>query len=144
MKKLLLLLPMLWLISSCTPEPQPIEYGADMCEFCKMSIVDAQHAAELVTSKAKVFKFDAIECMINFSKEKKDMKYAFQLVNDYTKPKALVDAEKSYFLISEKLQSPMGANLTAFGNKKDAQEMLQAKGGKLYTWTNLLDHFEKE
>ena len=29
-----------------------------------MTIVDRQHAAEAVTSKGKVFKFDAIECMV--------------------------------------------------------------------------------
>ena len=46
MKKIFLLLSLLWLISSCTPTPEPIEYGADMCDFCKMSIVDAQHGAE--------------------------------------------------------------------------------------------------
>ena len=140
MRKLLLLLNLLWLLASCTPQPQPIEYGSDMCHFCKMSIVDAQHAAQLVTTKAKVFNFDAIECMLNFSKQKKEDTYAFQMVNNYTVPKDLVNAAESYFLISEKLPSPMGANLTAFGTEKEAQEMLNLKGGKIYNWTELQSH----
>lgn len=143
MKKLSLLLSMLWLISSCTPTPEPIEYGSDMCDFCKMNIVDAQHGAELVTSKGKVYKFDAIECLIGYSKEKKDTQYAFELVNDYSSPKELIDAKQSTFLISKNLSSPMGANLTAFGNKQNAEEMLGAKGGKLFSWTELKTHFEK-
>ena len=135
---------MLWLISSCTPTPEPIEYGSDMCDFCKMSIVDAQHGAELVSSKGKVFKFDAIECLIGYSKEKKDTQFAFELVNDYSAPKELIEAKQSTFLISENLSSPMGANLTAFGDKKNAEEMLSAKGGKLFSWSELNDHFNKQ
>lgn len=134
---------MLWLVSSCTPTPEPIEYGSDMCDFCKMSIVDAQHGAELVSSKGKVFKFDAIECLIGFSKEKKDTQFAFELVNDYSSPKKLIEAKQSTFLISENLSSPMGANLTAFGDKKNAEEMLATKGGKLFSWTELNEHFNK-
>ena len=144
MKKLSLLLSMLWLISSCTPTPESIEYGSDMCDFCKMSIVDAQHGAELVSSKGKVFKFDAIECLIGYSKEKEGTQFAFELVNDYSTPKELIDAKQSTFLISENLSSPMGANLTAFGNKKNAEEMLKAKGGKLFSWSELNNHFQKE
>lgn len=134
---------MLWLISSCTPTPEPIEYGSDMCDFCKMSIVDAQHGAELVTSKGKVYKFDAIECLIGYSKDQNDTQYVFELVNDYSAPKELIEAKQSTFLISENLSSPMGANLTAFGNKKNAEEMLMAKGGKLFSWTELNNHFKK-
>jgi copper chaperone NosL len=135
---------MLWLISSCTPTPEPIEYGSDMCDFCKMSIVDIQHGAELVTSKGKVFKFDAIECLIGYSKEKKDTQYAFELVNDYSSPKELIEAKQSIFLISKNLTSPMGANLTAFGNHENAKKMLGAKGGKLFNWSELNSHFDKQ
>ena len=34
-----------------------------------MTIVDKVHAAEIVTQKGKVYKFDATECMINFMDE---------------------------------------------------------------------------
>ena len=53
-------------ISACTVEPQPIQYGRDNCAFCKMTIVDGRYGSELVSSKGKVFKFDAVECLINF------------------------------------------------------------------------------
>lgn len=56
---------MYMLLSACTPKAQSITYGADMCHFCKMNIVDVQHASEIVTKKGKVFKYDAIECMLN-------------------------------------------------------------------------------
>jgi copper chaperone NosL len=54
------------LLLACNPESQPINYGADMCEFCRMSIVDQRFGSEIVTQKGKVYKFDAVECMINY------------------------------------------------------------------------------
>src|SRR5690606_37339040 len=95
MKNLLLLSISALMISSCTPKPEPIEYGSDICHFCKMTIVDQQHAAELVSTKGKVFKFDAIECMLNFEKESTDTEFALHLVNVYDQPKLLNDAGKS-------------------------------------------------
>ena len=66
MKSLTSLVLIISLLSACTPAPKPIEYGSDMCHYCKMTIMDKQHAAELVTDKGKVFPFDAIECMIHY------------------------------------------------------------------------------
>lgn len=125
------------LLSACTPSPKDIEYGHDVCHYCKMTIMDAQHAAEAVTDKGKVYKFDAIECMVNFELENKDKEYAFLLVNDYNRPKKLIDARSSYFLVSQNIPSPMGAFLTAFENEKAASETKEKKGGEIYDWDSL-------
>ena len=140
---LLLLLPML-ILSSCTPEPEAIEYGYDMCHYCKMTIMDQQHAAEAVTDKCKVYKFDAIECMANFAAENKDMSFALLLVNDYMNPKKLIDAHSSHYLISQSLPSPMGAFLTAFDSEKNAKAMQETKGGEIYDWQSLKNHMMEE
>lgn len=131
MKKLL---PLLVLLAACQPTPKPIEYGSDACDFCKMTIVDAQHGAEAVTSKGKVFQFDAIECLTNFIEQHQDKQFAFLLVNDYHSPKELIDAKTSHYLISQNLPSPMGAYLTAFREKSAALEMQKAKGGEVFDW----------
>ena len=60
---------LLLLVFSCNVSPKPIDYGSDGCHFCKMTIVDKVHAAEIVTKKGKVYMFDATECMINFRKD---------------------------------------------------------------------------
>lgn len=119
---------------SCEIGPEPIHYGEDGCEYCKMTIVDRQHAAELVTSKGKVYKFDAIECMVNFRKDHKDIQYALYLVTDFSNPGELVDATISTFLISENISSPMGANLSAFYDESAAREIQSTHGGEIYDW----------
>ncbi|MDH5605047.1 MAG: hypothetical protein OEY51_13950, partial [Cyclobacteriaceae bacterium] len=50
---------------SCTPKPEEIKYGEDLCHFCSMAIVDDKFSAQYVTKKGRAYKFDAIECMIH-------------------------------------------------------------------------------
>lgn len=131
------------LFISCSVSPQAIDYGNDGCHFCQMTIVDKVHAAEVVTKKGKVYKFDASECMVNFLKEFEASKIALFLSNNYTEPEVLIDATNATFLISENIPSPMGAYLSAFKNKEDAKRIQAKKGGELYTWDELLKHLSK-
>ncbi len=102
-----------------------------------MSIVDQQHAAELVTGKGKVFKFDAIECMVDYLKANETTIYAYYLVRDFNQPAEWQDALTSHYLISEAIPSPMGANLSAFKDEKSAAEIRDQKGGEVYNWEAL-------
>ena len=54
------------LISACSKGPQPINYGEDECEFCKMMVMDKRYGAELVTDKGKIYFFDSIECLVGY------------------------------------------------------------------------------
>jgi copper chaperone NosL len=132
------IIALLFLFLSCNVSPKPIDYGSDGCFFCKMTIVDKLHAAEIVTKKGKVYKFDATECMVNFLNEFDQSEIEFYLSNNYTDPGALIDATKATFLISENISSPMGAYLTAFKNKTDAEKAQSEKGGALYSWDTLV------
>lgn len=129
-------------LASCTIAPQAIEYGKDSCHYCKMTIVDKVHAAEVVTKKGKVYTFDATECMVNFMKEFDLDQIELFLSNNYTKPETLIDATKATFLISKNIPSPMGAYLSAFKNKTDALKIQHEHGGILYSWDELLMHLE--
>ncbi|MGZ0015570.1 nitrous oxide reductase accessory protein NosL [Yeosuana sp. AK3] len=134
------LIALLLLLCSCNASPQAINYGSDGCHFCKMTIVDKIHAAEMVTKKGKVYKFDATECMINFLNDFDENEVKLYLTNHYQNPEALIDATQATFLISKKIPSPMGAFLSAFKNKGDAVKTQTEKGGTLYTWSELLTH----
>ena len=133
---------LLLLVFSCNVSPKPIDYGSDGCHFCKMTIVDKVHAAEIVTKKGKVYMFDATECMINFRKDFNTSEIELYLSNNYTEPEALIDATEATFLISKNIPSPMGAFLSAFKNEADAKEFQAEKGGDLYTWEELLAKFK--
>lgn len=125
------------LLLSCTPAAEPIAYGEDMCSHCKMAIVDAHFAAEVVTQKGKVYKFDAIECMMDFLAIKQSDKMALVLVHDYENPKDWQAATRCNYLISKELPSPMGAGLSAWTSKGSAAAMQTLKGGSLLDWGSL-------
>ena len=136
------LLGFLMLLLSCNVKPQAIDYGNDGCHFCKMTIVDKVHAAEVVTKKGKIYKFDATECMIHFMDEFDTSQIALYLSNNYLAPETLIDSKEATFLISKNIPSPMGAYLSAFKTKNEAVKMQEKKGGNIYTWEELLAHFK--
>lgn len=136
------MLLLLLVLQSCSISPKPISYGDDVCQYCSMTIIDAQHAAELVTDKGKAFKFDAVECMLNYKLEAKKTGVAMHLCNHYTKPGELIEAENATYLISEGLPSPMGAFLTAFKTEEEALEAQKKHGGIIYSWTALNKHWD--
>lgn len=141
--KTLLIFLLLLTFFSCNVGPKPINYGSDGCHFCKMTIVDKVHAAEVVTKKGKVYKFDATECMVNFLDEFDTSKINLYLSNNYTKAETLIDATQATFLISKNIPSPMGAFLSAFKSEEEAKKFQTEKGGNLYTWIELLAHLKK-
>ena len=102
-----------------------------------MTIVDRQHAAELVTHKGKVYKFDAAECMINSLSEMDPESIALFLVTDYSVPEQLIDAKTATFIISPEIPSPMRANLSALQSKEKAISLQNSKQGSLYTWEEI-------
>jgi len=132
----------LLIMVSCQVSPKLIDYGSDGCHFCSMTIVDRQHAAEIVTKKGKAFKFDAIECMVNHLKDIDIASVELFLVNDYQAPGELIDAKKSTFLISKEIPSPMGEYLSAFPTRKEAENIEIENKGKLYSWEELLTKFK--
>ncbi|WGF91614.1 nitrous oxide reductase accessory protein NosL [Aequorivita marisscotiae] len=141
--KIIQLLVILVLFTACTVKPQPINYGSDVCHYCNMTIVDKQHASQMVTAKGKAFKYDAIECMVHsLQDEFKDTEMAHQLVADFYQPGELINATEASYLVSEQLQSPMGANLSAFKNTENGQKALEEFSGKIYTWKEIQEYLK--
>lgn len=130
------------ILTGCSSGPQPISYGQDACVFCKMTIVDKQHAAQVVTKTGKAFKYDAIECMLNDLKEWEHPEVIHYLVSDYTNPGILADATSAHYLISESIPSPMGEFLTAFENENDRMETMKDVSGQSLNWSELKTEFD--
>lgn len=144
MKKLGLLIFIVTLIS-CNPKQREIVYAEDDCIRCKMKLMDNRYGCEIVTSKGKIYTFDAIECMIPYLKrsEFKENSPAFILITPYTKPGTLFDAKAAFYLRSAKLPSPMGAFLTAFDDKQIALDFQTKNGGTIYSWEELYTNFSE-
>lgn len=142
MKRLFTFLILSCLVLACTPKQEAIAYGENDCSFCKMTIVDKIHGAEFVTTKGKVYKYDAVECMVRTLIDWEGPEIELYLVNHFETPAELIDARKATFLISKELPSPMGGFLTAFKTDGAAQNALAEYGGVLYNWEELLAEYK--
>jgi len=132
-----------FLLCSCSVRPQEIYYGQDACHFCSMTIVDKQHAAQIVTNKGKVYKFDAVECMVDHLSDN-TTPIAHYLVTDYNQPERLINAKTATFIISPNIPSPMSANLSALSSLEEGQIIKTSKEGDLYSWDELLIEINKK
>ena len=128
-------------LASCSSEPEPINYGHDECEFCRMQITDNKYGAELVTDKGKIYKFDSIECMIEFSLVKNTLGDTNNklLITDFNNPDNFIDARNSVYVMNDKFRSPMGLNVTAFNGEERVQKFISENGGEKLSWVEVIE-----
>jgi len=124
---------------SCSKESEPINYGTDQCDHCRMTIMDKKFGAEIITKKGKAIKFDAFECMINYLLENKinesDVEKYYCV--DYSEPAKLFDAKEMSYLVSPKIKSPMGENISAYSGKETAEGYFKNNGGEIFSWEGI-------
>ena len=141
MKHFILITFISGLLISCNVGPQPIEYGTDACHFCNMTIVDRHHASQIITTKGKAYKYDAIECMVHsLHDDLKDTEIALYLTTNFRQPGELMDAKMASYLVSDQISSPMGANLSAFDSEISAQTVQEKFTGKVFSWEEIQNH----
>ena len=139
MKPYIIYLIPLMLLFACQVEPEPIAFGKDACEHCRMLIMDPKFGAEIVTEKGRIYKFDDVNCKRNFiavnGLSEENIKY--NLVIDFSEPQTLINADRAFYVRSEEIKSPMGSQIAAFNSAEAAQQMLSRwNGGKI------LDYFQ--
>ncbi len=128
----------------CTPKPEPLAFGQDACHTCKMTLMDNKFGCELVTKKGKVYKFDDMNCMLNFyhSGYEDPQNFEFALVIDFANPGKLLDARQSWYVKSETIRSPMGSGIAAFETEEVLQNHNQQWKGILMSWGEVNTQFK--
>lgn len=123
------------LIASCSAGPEPIRPGKDACDFCKMTIAEEKFAAEIVTTKGKVLKFDDLSCGLRHISKGKiseaDVREFY--VSDFM-GSGLIPAASAFYFSSPDWRSPMNGNIAAFKSESDMRSMTSMMQGKAMTW----------
>ena len=128
-------------VVGCGSNPEPINYGHDECDFCRMLITDNRYGAELITDKGKVFKFDEAGCMIEYAIVKNfigDESQKF-LVTDFAAPESFINAPNAFYVKNDNFRSPMGLNLSAFDSEISRQKFVSESGGSLLNWVDVIE-----
>ena len=118
-------------------EARPIDYGAESCGYCRMTISDARFGAEAVTAKGKTHTFDSIECLASFVLAQ-DAAPAGVWVSDYNRPGTFVAADSAEFRrLTGAAGSPMGKGLVAT-RRGEAPRGATTDGAAPAAWRDVL------
>jgi copper chaperone NosL len=129
----------IFFLSSCNTKPEPFAYGKDICDDCKMTIMDPKFGGEIITKKGKIYKFDDAHCMVNFMKAGtvKETDISKTVFIDYQNEKNFLDVKSSFFVVSDQFKSPMNSDAAAFTSKEIAEQKAKENTGTVKTWDQL-------
>ena len=141
MKYFITVFTMMIMFIGCGSEPEPIDYGTDECEFCRMLITDNKYGAELVTDKGKIYKFDSMECLVEFALAKNSLGDTNNklLVTDFYNPGQFTNCRESFYVKNDNYRSPMGLNVTAFSTNAMIEKFISENGGEQMTWVEVIE-----
>lgn len=122
---------------SCAKGPVPIKYGKEACTFCKMNIVDKKFAAEWVSEKGKVERFDDLKCLLSYTKNNHQAGVAY--INDFGGASELIPAHQLFFVESNVIKAPMGGEVAAFKNQAVAKDFADLNNGKQLVWQQIVN-----
>jgi copper chaperone NosL len=135
----------LMLLPGCNSGPQPIDFGKDSCAECNMTIVDKRFGAEFVTGKGKVFKFDDVNCMVEFIERAPHSSDTAgkRFIVAFNGGGGLSNVDQMVFVKHKKLRSPMRSHVAAFPDNASAQAVLDdlGEGGAFLTWDDIMKEF---
>jgi copper chaperone NosL len=126
-------------LSACGKSgPAPIHWGEDACHHCRMTLVQKGFAAQRINEKGKVFKYDAIECLLGELESKPLRTRERAYVSDRSLPDApLLPAQEAVYLRGENVASPMGGGLAGFAAGDSARAFQTRLGGDVLGWADV-------
>ncbi len=136
-----LLLLLIFIISSCADRQKKINYNSDECDYCRMQISDNRYAAKIVYNNERLYKFDSIECLIGYSlvknvTESDSVKF---FVCDFLNPGSFIYVGKSFFVHNDDFISPMALNIQSFSSQSDREKFVKENGGTEINWDEVVN-----
>lgn len=144
-KKIIIVFFAIFLFACGRQKPEPIRYGVDACNFCRMTIVDPKWGAEIITDKGKIFKFDVVECMIAYYYTMIDTnKVRSMFTIDFTSPGSFLEAKQAKFIRTLQFPSPMGLNVISLKTYADTTKMGLKSNYEMLDWWGVVQKVKDE
>lgn len=134
------LLLALGLVACGVAGPVPLQWGAESCRHCHMTLADPRYGAEIITTHGRALPYDdagcAAEAIADGEVESGEVGRVF--VIDYDRPDRLIPAESASFVRSARFKTPMGSGVVATSNAAAARELLTDPQGPVMRWDEVV------
>jgi len=114
--------------------PPELRLGRDMCAHCGMMISDDRYAGSLLVDRdIDPLLFDDIGCMLDYEREHApETRFTARFVRDYHARRWL-DSGAAHYLCADRdrLVTPMGSGIVAFGTLTSAESKRIEVGGRV-------------
>lgn len=104
-----------------------------------MGIQDSRFGGLILTKKGKSYKFDSLECLLDFEVKKldKNEEVKTRYVFNTFKKGDLVNVEQAFFLKIPNMRSPMGLGIWASNSTQEILKAQSEHGGEVLNWSQL-------
>jgi copper chaperone NosL len=109
-----------------------------------MTLMDEKFGAELVTKKGKIYKFDDMNCLLNYyhSGLVPSDDFLHKLVVDFSNPSTLIDATQAHYVSSPGIRSPMDSQIAAFASQSTLEEFNKRWNGTHLSWAEVTSNYK--
>ncbi|GIW26084.1 nitrous oxide reductase accessory protein NosL [Meiothermus sp.] len=131
---------------------RPLRVGVDACPYCNMTLLDARYAAQMVTTTGKVYAYDDVGCLLDHvlgyggpQATPREM-YVADFAASERREARFLQVEQAHFLFNERIRTPMGVGLLAFGSAAALEAYLKERpqhAGEKLRWNELLSRGRK-
>ena len=131
-------------VLACAPRgPQPIAYGTESCDVCRMTISDQRFATAATTATGRTVRFDAVECLAGWVAAQDKAPRAVW-VTDASHPGTLITVADAEFYRAGAGRSPMGNGYVALARSGDRSAAGLAAAEGPFTWQQVRDAVARE
>lgn len=106
------------LLAGCSQGPEPIRWGQDPCDQCRMVLTDKTFGAEFVAAKGKIYKFDEVQELANWLAAHPQQGDAY-VTNGIDG--SLIPAKDATFLNAREINGPMAGSTMTFADHQAAE-----------------------
>lgn len=123
------------LLTACAAGPEPVRWGTDTCDQCRMVLEDHRFAAELVTP-GRTYKFDGLDELGLYMSAHPGVGTPYVLDAESGNP---VRADQAVLVKSKDLHGPMGGQVVAFASQDGAEHFVHTQRLHDVSWPRLAD-----
>ena len=117
-----------------------MDEGRPACDYCRMIMTERRFGGMLETAEGRGLIFDSAECLAAYclrNEAASATSHAMWSVC-WAPPGVWMRAERAWYLHSDRLESPMAMNLSAFQSRSDAERASRAHPGEVLSWRQVL------